>query len=49
MAEAKQQMAQSKRQVDEMMSGIKAMLQGFGPLIPASQIFLVLKTLPLIY
>ena len=39
MAKAKQQMVESKWQVDEMMSGVKAMLQGFGPLIPTSQIF----------
>ena len=49
MAEAKQQMVESKWQMDKMMSGVKAMLQGFGPLIPASQIFQVLKMLPLIY
>ena len=49
MVVAKQQMAESKRQVDEMMSGVKAMLQGFGPLIPATQIIQVLKMLPLIY
>ena len=48
-ARHEQQMAESKRQVDEMMAGVKAMLQGFGPFIPASQIIRVLKMLPLIY
>ena len=44
-----QQMAESKLQVDEMMAGVKAMLQGFGEYIPATQIMQVLKMLPLIY
>ena len=48
-ARHEQQMAESKRQVDEMMLGVKAMLQGFGPFILASQILQVLKMLPLIY
>ena len=42
-------MAEAKRQMDEMMLGVRAMLQGFGPFIPASQILQVLKMLPLIY
>ena len=33
-----QQMAESKRQMDECLAGVKAMLQGFGEYIPATQI-----------
>ena len=48
-ARHEQQMAESKRLKDEMMAGVKAMVQGFEPFIPASQIIQVLKMLPLIY
>ena len=48
-ARHEQQMAESKRLMDEMMAGVKAMVQGFEPFIPASQIIQVLKMLPLIY
>ena len=48
-ARHEQQMAESKWQVDEMILGVKAMLQGFGPFILASQLLQVLKMLPLIY
>ena len=44
-----QQMAKSKQQMDECLAGVKAMLQGFGEYIPATQIMQVLKMLPLIY
>ena len=47
-ARHEQQMAEAKQQLDEMMSGVRTMLQGFRPLIPASQIFQALKMLPLI-
>ena len=49
MAESKWQMDESKRQMDECLAGVKAMLQGFGEYIPATQIMQVLKMLPLIY
>ena len=49
MAESKRQMDESKRQMDECLAGMKAMLQGFGEYIPATQIMQVLKMLPLIY
>ena len=48
-AQHAQQMAESKRQMDECLAGMKAMLQGFGEYIPATQIMQVLKMLPLIY
>ena len=44
-----QQMAESKQQMDECLASMKAMLQGFGEYIPATQIMQVLKMLPLIY
>ena len=44
-----QQMAKSKQQMDECLASVKAMLQGFGEYIPATQIMQVLKMLPLIY
>ena len=44
-----QQMAKSKQQMDECLASMKAMLQGFGEYIPATQIMQVLKMLPLIY
>ena len=42
-------MAKSKRQMDECLAGVKAMLQGFGEYMPITQIMQVLKMLPLIY
>ena len=44
-----QQMGESKQQMDECLASMKAMLQGFGEYIPATQIMQVLKMLPLIY
>ena len=49
MAESKWQMDKSKRQMDECLAGVKAMLQGFGENVPITQIMQVLKMLPLIY
>ena len=48
-ARHEQQMVESKRQMDECLAGVKAMLQGFGEYIPATQIMQVLKMLLLIY
>ena len=48
-ARHKQQMAESKRQMDECLAGVKAMLQGFGEYMPITQIMQVLKMLPLKY
>ena len=42
-------MAESKRQMDECLAGVKAMLQGFGEYVPITKIMQVLKMLPLIY
>ena len=38
MVESKRQMDESKRQMDECLAGVKAILQGFGEYIPATQI-----------
>ena len=43
------QMDESKRQMNECLAGVKAMLQGFGEYMPITQIMQVLKMLPLIY
>ena len=48
-ARHEQQITKSKQQMDECLAGVKAMLQGFGEYIPATQIMQVLKMLPLIY
>ena len=48
-ARHEQQMAKSKRQMDECLAGVKAMLQGFDEYVPITQIMQVLKMLPLIY
>ena len=48
-ARHEQQMAESKRQMDECLACVKAMLQGFGEYMPITQIMQVLKMLPLIY
>ena len=44
-----QQMAESKRQMDECLVGVKAMLQGFHEFPSITQAMQVLKMLPLIY
>ena len=48
-ARHKRQMAESKRQMDECLAGVKAMLQGFKEYMPITRIMQVLKMLPLIY
>ena len=48
-AQHEQQMAESKRQMDECLLGVKAMLRRFGEFPSMTQIMQVLKVLPLIY
>ena len=48
-ARHQQQMAESKRQMDEYLAGVKAMLQGFHEFPSITQAMQVLKMLPLIY
>ena len=48
-ARHEQQMAESKRQMDECLAGVKAMLQGFHEFPSMTQAMQVLKMLPLIY
>ena len=48
-ARHEQQMAESKRQMDECLAGVKAMLRGFHEFPSMTQIMQVLKMLPLIY
>ena len=48
-ARHQQQMAESKRQMDECLAGVKAMLQGFHEFPSMTQAMQVLKMLPLIY
>ena len=48
-ARHEQQMVESKRQMDECLLGVKAMLQGFHEFPSITQAMQVLKMLPFIY